>query len=522
VLQSFAEDTFDYILIDEVHKAGAASYLKVIDYFTPQFLMGMTATPDRTDDFNIYELFDYNIAYEIRLQEALEDKMLCPFHYFGVTDFEWYGQVLDDASMLSKLVSEERVDHILEKVDYYGYSGEQVCGLIFCSRKTEAVELSKKLNERGYRTVALSGENDQAERLEQVAALEKGELDYIITVDIFNEGIDIPSVNQVIMLRQTESSIIFIQQLGRGLRKHHSKDYVTIIDFIGNYKNNYLIPIALSGDGSQNKDNIRRHMQDTSYIKGVSTINFEEIAKKRIFKAIDETNLMQLKILRDAYDALKNRVGAIPTMAQFLIHNSIDPEIIVRREGNYDRFLKRLKEETPFLSEYEDKVLSMITLEFLNGKRLHEVILLEMLLQDEKTTMDAYLASLKEDGCYVDEATIDSVKRIFSLEFFTKTDITTYGGRPIVHFTSDGAISFDEAIQTQVEINDYFVSHIEDVIQTARLHHERYNTDQPLTLHKKYTKKDVCRLLHRHKDEKGTMYGYRTKHDTWPIFITYY
>lgn len=522
VLQSFVKDTFDYILIDEVHKAGAASYLKVIDYFTPKFLMGMTATPDRTDDFNIYELFDYNIAYEIRLQEALEDKMLCPFHYFGVTDFEWDGQTLDDATMLTKLVSEERMDHILEKVDYYGYSGDRVCGLIFCSRKAEAVELSEKLNERGYRTVALSGENDQTERLDQVALLEQGDLDYIITVDIFNEGIDIPSVNQVIMLRQTESSIVFIQQLGRGLRKHYSKDYVTIIDFIGNYKNNYLIPIALSGDGSQNKDNIRRHMQDTSYIKGVSTINFEEVAKKRIFKAIDETNLMQLKILRDAYYALKNRVGAIPTMSQFITHNSIDPHIIVRREGNYERFLKRLKEETPSLSEYEDKVLSMISLEFMNGKRLHEVILLEMLLQHRKVTLDAYLASLQVNGCYVDEATIDSVKRMFSLSFFTKTDITKYGGKPIVHFTSDGEISFDEAVQTQIDTHDYFLAQIEDVLQTARLHHVRYESSQPLTLHEKYTKKDVCRLLNWHKDEKGTMYGYRTKHHTCPIFITYH
>ena len=123
-------------------------------------------------------------------------------------------------------------------------------------------------------------------------------LDYILTVDIFNEGIDIPSINQVVMLRQTQSSIIFIQQLGRGLRKHDSKDYVTIIDFIGNYKNNYLIPIALSGDKSQNKDNVRRHTMDTSYIKGVSTVNFEEIAKKQIFNAINNSNLTATKNLK--------------------------------------------------------------------------------------------------------------------------------------------------------------------------------------------------------------------------------
>ncbi|GAB6928882.1 hypothetical protein JCM10914A_28650 [Paenibacillus sp. JCM 10914] len=219
-LTSFDPAAFDYILIDEVHKAGASSYQRIIDYFEPTFMLGMTATPERTDDFNIYELFDYNIAYEIRLQEALEEDMLCPFHYFGVTDFEVNGQIIDDTTMLSKLVSDERVSYLLEKIEYYGYSGETVKGLIFCSRKEEAMELSSLLNLRGYDTVALTGDDSQERRLRSVTDLEDGRLDYILTVDIFNEGIDIPCVNQVVMLRQTQSNIVFVQQLGRGLRKH--------------------------------------------------------------------------------------------------------------------------------------------------------------------------------------------------------------------------------------------------------------------------------------------------------------
>ena len=160
----FDREAFDYILIDEVHKAGANSYHKVIDYFKPQFLMGMTATPERTDDFNIYELFDYNIAYEIRLQEALEEDMLCPFHYFGVTDLEYNGEIIDDATILSKLVTEERVNHIIEKINYYGFSGDKVKGLMFCSRKEEAQKLSVALNEKGFRTVALTGDDSQEEK----------------------------------------------------------------------------------------------------------------------------------------------------------------------------------------------------------------------------------------------------------------------------------------------------------------------------------------------------------------------
>src|SRR5699024_5884766 len=134
-LSKFNTDEFDYILIDEVHKAGASSYLRVIDYFNPHFLLGMTATPDRTDDFNIYELFDYNIAYEIRLQEALEEDMLCSFHYFGVTDLEYQGKMVGDATLLQNLVTEERVNHVIEKINYYGFSGQQLTGLIFASSK---------------------------------------------------------------------------------------------------------------------------------------------------------------------------------------------------------------------------------------------------------------------------------------------------------------------------------------------------------------------------------------------------
>ncbi|CKE26004.1 type III restriction protein res subunit [Streptococcus pneumoniae] len=199
-LHQFDPGLFDYILIDEVHKAGASSYHRVIDYFKPKFLMGMTATPERTDNFNIYELFDYNIAYEIRLQEALEEDMLCPFHYFGVTDFEYNGKKIDDTTALSKLVTEERVDHVVEKVKYYGYSGEKVTGLMFCSRKDEAEQLSYALNNRGFRTFALTGDHSQEERELRVNQLENGILDYILTVDIFNEGIDIPSVNQVVII----------------------------------------------------------------------------------------------------------------------------------------------------------------------------------------------------------------------------------------------------------------------------------------------------------------------------------
>ncbi|MGG0238057.1 DUF3427 domain-containing protein [Bacillus rhizoplanae] len=521
-LSQFDPEVFDYILIDEVHKAGAKSYQKVIDYFKPKFLMGMTATPERTDNFNIYELFDYNVAYEIRLQEALEEDMLCPFHYFGVTDFEYDGETIDDATVLSKLVTEERVNHIIEKIQYYGFSGEKVAGLMFCSRKEEAEQLSRALNEKGFRTVALTGDHSQEERALRVNQLENGMLDYILTVDIFNEGIDIPSINQVVMLRQTQSSIIFIQQLGRGLRKHNSKDFVTIIDFIGNYKNNYLIPIALSGDKSQNKDNIRRRTNDTSYIKGISTVNFEEIAKKQIFKAINNSNLTEMKILKEAYVELKNRIGRVPYLYDFILNNSMDPVVLAERHSNYYQFLLKMKEEVPALTDYENKVLTMLSLEVLNGKRKHEIILLDLLLHQEKVNHDEYLNYLMESNCQTDDATIASVQRIFDLSFFMQNGKKKYGEKPIVTYSERKDYMFNDSIRESLKQNNYFKDMVIDIVRSAKEKNKSYQCDKPLTLYGKYSRKDTCRLLNWDNDENSTMYGYKTKHHTCPIFITYH
>ncbi|WP_422659857.1 DUF3427 domain-containing protein [Paenibacillus sp. EC2-1] len=521
-LTGFDPESFDYILIDEVHKAGATSYLKMIDYFKPKFLLGMTATPERTDDFNIYELFDYNIAYEIRLQEALEEDMLCPFHYFGVTDFEYNGQTIDDTTMLSQLVANERVSYLIEKIEYYGYSGEAVKGLIFCSRKEEAIQLSDILNVRGYRTVALTGDDSQEERIRCVTDLEAGQLDYILTVDIFNEGIDIPCINQVVMLRQTQSSIVFVQQLGRGLRKHSDKEFVTIIDFIGNYKNNYLIPVALSGDKSQNKDNIRRHMKDTSYIKGVSTINFEEVARQQIFRSISNSNLTALKILRESYFQLKNRLNRIPRLMDYTENDSIDPLIFTDEHASYYHFLQRIKESVPHLSEQEQKYVVMLSAEVLNGKRRHEIVLLELLFNREKVSYEEYVYALKEHGCSTDTETIDSVKRVLDMTFFTEPTRKKYGDTPVVVFTQNKQFSFHPAMTNSLQNNSYFKDLFSDIIQTASRISEQYVCNEQLTLYKKYSRKDSCKLLNWHSDESSTMYGYKTKHHTCPIFVTYH
>ncbi len=353
IYTQYAKNAFNVIVLDECHHAGAESYQRIMRYFTPGFWLGMTASPD-TNNYDIYSIFHHNIAYEIRLQQALEEDLLCPFHYFGITDIEINGEVFDDnagVKNFANLVSDALVNYVIEKADYYGFSRERVKGLVFCSRKEEARELSCKFNERGYRTEILLGDDSLGRREEVINRLTDDEhterqLDYIFTVDIFNEGVDIPEINQVIMLRPTQSPVVFIQQLGRGLRKCEGKEYVVILDFIGNYMNNFMIPIALSGDRSYNKDSMRRYVREGArVIPGSSTIHFDEISKKRIYASIDAARTNDMKLLKESYTSLKYKIGRIPTISEFKEYGSIDVMKIFEKCGSYHNFLKKYEKE---------------------------------------------------------------------------------------------------------------------------------------------------------------------------------
>lgn len=199
IMEQFKPDEYSVIVLDECHRSGAASYQRIINYFKPELLLGMSASPERTDNFDVFSLFDHNIACEIRLQQALENDLLCPFHYFGITDLEIDGES-DDLNRFRQLTADKRVEYIIRQAEYYGYSGNRVKGLIFCSSKDEAKELSRKFNLTDkYHTMMLCGDNSQEERESAIDRLvddnAADRLDYIFTVDIFNEGVDIPEIN---------------------------------------------------------------------------------------------------------------------------------------------------------------------------------------------------------------------------------------------------------------------------------------------------------------------------------------
>ena len=531
-LEHIPRDYFDYILIDEVHRAGARMHQNIIQYFNPDFMLGTTATPERSDDFNVYSLFDYNVPYEIRLQKALEEDMLAPFHYYGVADFEIGGEVISDASQLKTLVAPERVAHLIKAIERYGHVGDPVRGLMFCSRKDEARELSMLLNQnevhgKPLRTRALTGEDSVETRERVVAQLENEELDYIITVDVFNEGIDIRTVNQVIMLRQTQSSIIFTQQLGRGLRKAAGKSHLIVIDFIGNYTNNFLVPIALFGDSSLNKDSLRKKMieaQDVGAVSGLSSINFDAVAKERIFQSIASTRLDSLKNLKQSFRDLHTRLGRPPMLMDYARFDVVDPVVIASAKGNYWNLLNTFKVADDLPTERENQILTLVSLEFLNGKRPHELLLLEHLTKTKSPVAVRDLETLFERAEIAsDRATMESIERIFNFEFFTEGDQKKYGS-PIVEW-ANGWITPTADFVDLLSRSQSFSNHLNDIIETGLfLSRHRYRWGEQLEVGKKYSRKDVCRLLNWQSDQKGTMYGYKVDvySNSCPIFVTYH
>lgn len=531
-LHAIDPQLFDYVLIDEVHRAGAGSYKRIIGHLKPKFLLGLTATPERTDGFNIYELFDYNVPYEIRLQAALESDMLAPFNYFGVSEYtDENKNVIDASENLSALVRTARVKHITKILEKYGHESN-VQGLIFCSRREEAIQLSEKLNRAKVngsrlRTVALSGDDSIEYRDHTIERLERGELDYILTVDIFNEGIDVPSINQVVMLRQTQSSIVFTQQLGRGLRKALGKEHLIVIDFIGNYANNYLIPIALLGDNSLNKDSLRQKLregEEAGAIAGLSSISFDKVSRERVLDSIKHTKLDSMKNLKRSYLEMKQRLGATPLLYDFARFDAIDPVVLATSKRNYWAFLAAIKEVDLQPTPAEEGVLNFLSEELLNGKRPQELLILKALVAGSSLSKSEIRALLDREDCASDEATIKSCIRILTLEFHTKVERKTYGDLPLIVKGKDGRFSLDSKVRTLFDRSSTFSTHAHDCIQTG-LFRARHlgNWNGAMQAGRLYSRKDVCRLLNWTSNQAGVINGYKvdTVTSSCPIFVNY-
>lgn len=532
-LTQFAPTHFDYIIIDETHRAGASSYLKILNYFQPQFLLGMTATPERTDGFDIYQLFDHNIAYEIRLNQAMQENLLCPFHYFGITDITVDDQEINDNSTFNDLTTDARVTHIINQSQYYGFSGERLRGLIFCSQIEEAQILSQKFNERGFNTIALSGKDSQETRTNAIHKLEQKErstgLDYIFTVDIMNEGIDIPAINQIIMLRPTKSAIIFVQQLGRGLRKYPQKDYVVILDFIGNYQNNFMIPIALSGDTSYNKDNIRHYVAEGNrFIFGSSTIHFDKVARQKIYQAIDSAKLSDTALLKNEYLQLKQKSGKIPSIFDFSQFGSIDILKFLDKFKTYHNFLQKYdKDYTIRFNTIQEEILYFISYRFAKGKRIHELLALKLLLKNTShLLMDTtHILTTKYHQELTEQIKVSLIRNLTNL-FTISNEQAKFSNCIFIKENNNDYIISD--IFKSALLDEKFYFQINEILDFALERYQKYYQnrykDTNLVLYQKYTYEEVCYLLNwPQKINPNAMAGYfyeRTTH-TMPVFINY-
>lgn len=531
IREQLGAQAFDYIIIDEAHRVSQnqlgekeSMYQRLMNFYKPEFMLGMTATPERTDGTNVYKYFDYHLAYEISLLDSLDNNLLVPFHYIGVIDYEKDGEVIDDKTSLKHLVSDERVNYIIDKTNYYGPRNADVHGLIFVSRIVEGQELAVKLSNKGINAQFVSAEDTVESREQAVRKLTDGKLQYIITVDIFNEGVDIPILNQIIMMRPTKSSIIFLQQLGRGLRKFPHKDFVTVLDFIGNYDENYLIPMAFDRTHTSNKEKIIKQIVSPN-ISGVSTINFEEVARNRILDAVSKARLNDMSRFKTAYQSLKDKIGQrSPMLLDFAQKGSVDvPDIIEKFKTIYDMQNKFESDQSKLLTKEQHSYLKFISAEITVSKRPVEAWILKKLLTKDRLTDKQILSSLQAKSIFCDEETLTNVASVLDFTYFSKVKQKKYGHISLTnHANHDWQFSseFKQMLQSAT-FKKYFEDALDaklfDVQQNPAIYYNRF------TIGEKYFRSDIIKMLNwEHEPNYINIGGYGLREDGrfLPVFIS--
>lgn len=398
-LNLFDKKEFDYIIIDECHHAVADTYRQIIDYFEPEFLLGLTATENRMDNKDVVALFGNNIPYELRLRDAIINDLIVPFHYYGIRD-ELVDYGLTDSEerrLIAQISNEANCEFIYQQIENHRPQGQKLKALAFCRNIQHARMMAENLGEH-YHTAFLSGRNSTGERLRAYNELqsENKELEILFAVDILNEGVDIPGVNMVLFLRPTESSTIFIQQLGRGLRKFQNKSYVTILDFIGNsYKRSVHIALAL---GSLSKGYIlekkllKTMVKEDFRILGLEQygvkINIDDLSKEEILHHIDNENFNQIRYLKKDYNNFKNYLKS-PTFPKHMdyVNSDYAPNLLKfmkikidgKKTNSYYGFLKGIGEEIPLFTDEQISAIDYIS-NLLPLVRRHEFLIVKHLL----------------------------------------------------------------------------------------------------------------------------------------------
>ncbi|WKY44041.1 DEAD/DEAH box helicase family protein [Eubacteriaceae bacterium ES2] len=500
----FAPDAFDYIIIDEFHHAVADSYRAILDYFKPAFLLGLTATPERLDNQDVFALCDYNLVYELRLKEAINRGFLAPFRYYGIYDEMDYGQVgirngqYIEAELEALASVARRGDLIF--AHYQKYQSRRA--LAFCINRKHALFMTDYFQQRGIACCAvISGGTDQSDlvcaRDEAVKKLKTGELKVIFSVDMFNEGLDIPELDMVLFLRPTQSPTVFLQQLGRGLRKSRDKNYVNVLDFIGNYKKANLIPFLLtSGEGQKSGTKSGYSLPPEEDFPSDCFVDFD-FRLIDLFKKMDKDSRKAIDRIIDEYWRIRDYCGHRPTRTEFYVYldNDLYRMLRSRKELNvFNDYLGFLK-QTSELTQEEEALIGSVGHDFL--KRMERTSM-------SKTYKMPVLLAFWNDGRMKTRVTDDDLVRSF-VSFYQKPsnridllrdtstrDFERWGNKEIISLMKRNPLYFLQKTEHEFfrQENDLFclsrtlegfvadptfVKHFKDIIdyRTTRFYRER-------------------------------------------------
>ena len=355
----FSKDYFDYIIVDEFHHAVSSNYKKIIDYFTPKFLLGLTATPERLDSKDVFALCDYNMVYEVRLKDAINKGWLVPFRYYGIydetvnyEDIDYKNGKYDDKQLEEALMLNKRGEVILNH--YLKYNSKRAIG--FCTSRHHAEYMAKVFNENNIPSAAVySGEKGEYSEDRNIALskLTSGELKVIFSVDMFNEGLDVPAIDMVMFLRPTQSPTIFLQQLGRGLRKFKDKKYLNVLDFIGNYKKANLVPFLLSGKEYSASECKKNKQGDYEFPEEcIVDFDFKIID---IFKKQAEREMKVKDKVKEQFEVVSQMLGYRPSRVELFtyIDDEVYQNIRSKAMNPFSNYLEYIKENDKLTHDEE-------------------------------------------------------------------------------------------------------------------------------------------------------------------------
>lgn len=355
----FSKDYFDYIIVDEFHHAVSNNYKKIIDYFIPKFLLGLTATPERLDSKDVFALCDYNMVYEVRLKDAISKGWLVPFRYYGIydetvnyEDIDYKNGKYDDKQLEEALMLNKRGEIILNH--YLKYNSKRAMG--FCTSRHHAEYMAKVFNENNIPSAAVySGEKGEYSEDRNIALskLTSGELKVIFSVDMFNEGLDVPAIDMVMFLRPTQSPTIFLQQLGRGLRKFKDKKYLNVLDFIGNYKKANLVPFLLSGKEYSASECKKNKQGDYEFPEEcIVDFDFKIID---IFKKQAESEMKVKDKVKEQFEVVSQMLGYRPSRVELFtyIDDEVYQNIRSKAMNPFSNYLEYIKENDKLTHDEE-------------------------------------------------------------------------------------------------------------------------------------------------------------------------